>query len=284
LQAIQPSQRTTSIKEALRLAAGLANTNPSGGSKEKPAATPPAADPTVTDPTVAEEGPATLLVLSDCRFEAVPDSSLRNLVPKFILMGSAESKNIAITSFAARRYEDQSRELEAVARLDNFSDQEAKFAAELSLDGRLIDSREVKIPPLGQQTVAFPLANIDSGALTLKIDPRDDLATDNSAYAVIQPPRRGRVLFVSPGSEGWEKALRTGEAGKVGDVIKQPPSYLLTDEYKRNADGGAWDLIIYDRCAPQKMPRANTFWIGRIPPDQRWKKGDRVEVPTIIDT
>jgi len=275
LQAIQPTQRTTSIKEALRLATGLAHGNRPArtGSPEKPAAVPD-----------ATEEPATLLVLSDFRFDDAPDFSAGHLLPKLILIGSPDARNVAITSFAARRYEDKPQDLEAVARMDNFSDQERKVAAELSLDGRLIDSREVTLPPQGQQTVAFPLANIDTGALTLRIDVQDDLAIDNTAYTVIQPPRRGRVLFVSPGSKEWEKALRTGEAGKVGNVTRQGPQYLLTDEYQRHADAGEWDLIIYDRCTPKKMPRANTFWIGRIPPDEQWKKGERVEVPTIIDT
>jgi len=276
LQAIKPTQRTTTIKEALRLAAGMANTSrpTRPGGDDKPGATPPA----------AEGQPATLFVLSDFRFAEVPDFSLGNLAPKFILIGRPEAQNVAITSFAARRYEDKPRELEAVGRIDNFSDQETNFTAEISMEGRLIDSREVKIPPQGQQTVAFPLSNIDSGALVLRIAPDDDLEIDNTAYAVVQPPRRGRILFVSPGDEGWQRALGTGKAKDLSDITQQKPNYLLTDEYQRDSQAGAWDLIIYDRCAPKKLPRANTLFIGRLPSDGRWKSGEKIVNPKVVDT
>lgn len=42
---------------------------------------------------------------------------------------------------------------------------------------------------------------------------------------------------------------------------------LETEEHRKLAENGAYDLIIYDQCAPQqRMPRANTLFIGTIPP------------------
>lgn len=128
------------------------------------------------------------------------------------------------------------------------------------------------------------MSNIDSGVLRLRIEPRDDLAIDNTAFAVVNPPRRGRVLFVSPGDEALRRALSTAKANELSDITRHAPSYLLTDEYQRSAEGGAWDLIIFDRCAPKKMPRANTAWIGQLPADDRWKSGERIVNPKIVDT
>ncbi len=41
---------------------------------------------------------------------------------------------------------------------------------------------------------------------------------------------------------------------------------LQTKEHQRAAASGAFDLIIYDRCQPTQLPRANTLFIGEAPP------------------
>ena len=46
---------------------------------------------------------------------------------------------------------------------------------------------------------------------------------------------------------------------------------------------GVWDLVIYDRAVPAKMPRTNTFFIGCLPPGGGWKAKPEVTLPQIID-
>jgi hypothetical protein len=213
----------------------------------------------------------------------VPDFSTGNLKPQLVAVGRSEARNVAITSFAARRYEDRPQELEAVARLQNFSDQEVKFDAILNYSGKE-DRREVDLPPGGQKTVAFPLSNVNAGVLRLTINVADELAVDNTAWAVVHPPRRGRVLFVSPGDEALRRVLGTAKANELCEIASRPPSFLLTDEYQRGAAGGDWELIIYDRCTPKELPRANTVFINRLPPGDRWKGAQKVVNPKIVDT
>ena len=52
------------------------------------------------------------------------------------------------------------------------------------------------------------------------------------------------------------------------------------------ARGGKFDLVIFDRCAPEKaeqLPKANTFFVGHPPPP--WKPGDlkRLNKPIVVE-
>jgi hypothetical protein len=76
---------------------------------------------------------------------------------------------------------------------------------------------------------------------------------------------------VTPGDVPLELALGTERAKRLANVTIVPPATLDSAEYRRDADGGAYDLVIYDQCAPQQLPRANTLFIGRLPPGNAWK-------------
>ncbi len=62
----------------------------------------------------------------------------------------------------------------------------------------------------------------------------------------------------------------------------QKPDFLQKPEYLNPAKAGGWDLIIYDRCKPAEMPRANTFFFGSIPP-VGWTSQGQVVMPEIFD-
>src|SRR4029078_11003777 len=85
---------------------------------------------------------------------------------------------------------------------------------------------------------------------------------------------RGRVLFVTPGNTALEVALGTSRARRLGDIQFKTPDVLTTEDYKKDADSGAYNLIVYDQCAPTTMPRSNTLFVGRLQPTKAWHKSD----------
>ena len=46
---------------------------------------------------------------------------------------------------------------------------------------------------------------------------------------------------------------------------------------------GGFDLVIYEQCVPEKMPQANTLFIGTTPPLPDWKAEPKYDQPIIID-
>jgi len=271
LEAIRPTQRGTSLLEALRVASGLANPGRSAEADN------------VSDVQVAEALPAELYILSDGKFGPVAGFSLGNLKPIFVPIGTASAANVGIEAFSVGRSETRRDQLQAFARLENFGTASASVMVELFLDGRLQNADRFEIAAGESHGVAFPLGDVESGALRLKATTGDHLAVDDEAFAVITPPRRAKVLLVTPGNEPLALALQTKSVAEIAEVQLESPEFLQAKPYEDLAAGGGYDLAIYDRCRPQRIPQCNTLWIGNVPPEGGWSAAAKHPMPQIID-
>lgn len=268
LETIEPTVRGTDLKGALELADGLANPSRmpiKEGDKEI---------------DIVEAQPATLYILSDGRFEDVKGFSLGNLKPYYVPLGSLEAKNLAITAFSTRRGEAHPEQRQAFVQVSNFTEAAQKATVELQHDGSFLDAKEVEVPAGESAGVVFPLADAPPGKLTAKLKydlgdkvTRDALQQDDTAYAALNEAKPGKVLVVTPGNTALEVALGTERATKLGTIEIKKPDYLTSADYKRDADAGAYNLIIFDQCAPAAPPRANTLYIGQVPPGDEWRGG-----------
>jgi len=268
LDAIEPTSRGTSIAEALKVASGLAN--PGRAAYE------------TSDVQVAEALPATVFLVSDGRFEPLSSFALGNLTPRYLSVG-ASAANVGIVAFSIRRHELKPDQYQAFARLENFADGEVTVLLELSLDGQMIDADQIAVGGGESRGVAFDLGLADSGLLRLKAETGDELALDDVAWAVVNPPRRARVLLVTSGNEPLQLALATGSVAELAELTVEPPEFLKSPQYQQLAGSGVCDLVIYDRCRPESMPQANTLFIGVLPPGDLWKAEPKAAVPQIID-
>jgi hypothetical protein len=290
LEGIQPTARTTSLDEALQAAAGLANPGASGFE--------------MGDVSVAEAQPARLFIFSDGRFPDVENFSLGNLYPSeeqkpvFVPIGYGDTSNLAITIFSTRRNENSPESIEPFARLENHGAEPAKVEASLFVDDELFRAREVSLPAGKATSVVFDaLEQIGSAALRLEIKTDDALAIDDKAWAVVNPPTRARVLYVTVGNRNLEICLTTTRAQRIADVTIIAPDQLK--RYQESINEGAYELVIYEDAGPlpeksapdedgntkptYRMPQANTLFIGRLPPIDTWKAEPAVGGPQIID-
>lgn len=270
LAAIGPSQRRTSLTEALQLAAGLASSARSAVDRDE------------------QNAPARrtrLVVLSDGQFEAAAGVPLGELDPVFVPIVAPLARNLAITAFSVERQPQQPDRLQAFAQVANFSADDAVVEVELSrvADSKAIAADRLAIPAGKTHSLTFELGALSAGALQLKINAADDLAADNEAWAAINPPQRARVLLATPGNEPLRLALSTGPARRWASLESAGPERLRDADLDRRAQAGYYDWVIYDRCRPPQMPAANTLFLGILPPDGRWKAGPRRDVPQIID-
>lgn len=274
LQAIEPTNRATSLGEALRVAAGLANPG-------RPAATDASAES-------ADSPPATLYLFSDGKFADVPGFSLGNLKPVYVPIGRKDAENLGVTSFAVQRAEGHADRSQAFARIENYGAREAKVTATLLHNGNIVDAAEATIPANQASGVAFDLDDAHTGTLEVRINPGGSLAADDRAWAVVAPPRKAKVLLVTPGNDALEFALGTPKAREIAEVSVAKPDVLETKEHQQLAASGGYDLILYDQCQPKVMPQANTLFIGRLPPLADWgyaadKPAEKRGAPQVID-
>lgn len=310
LAAIKTTEKPTSIVEALRVAAGLAVGGRSAMQEERVIDVKPASlyifsdgrFPDVKgfsmgsfDPnqgTEPDEGAtpdaAGKQETSDGSkpIRGMNDFSLGSLDPQPIsLIGEEDADNVAILAFSTGRNEEKPDQVQAIARIKNFGKSPVDAEGSLWLDGEMIDAKQFKLKADEALGLPFDLdEHVTHGVLELRLDVRDAFALDNRAWTVINPARRSRVLLITPGNEPLNFVFSTARAVELAEVTQQPPGFLDTPDYTPVETEGTFDLVIYDRCRPKQMPRANTLFIGQIPPAGAWQALDKVSVPQIIDT
>jgi hypothetical protein len=298
IELIEQTHRPSDLSEALRAASGLANPGQSGDPNNP------------VDIKTAEAQPAALFILSDGGFASVPTFKLGNLTPEYVKQAGEIQKNVAIVAFSTEMNPEKPGRVQAFARLENHADDETSVEASLYLGGTLLDAKSVALPARDKKTrlpgaagVNFEMQEVESGILKLQIDAKDQLVADNAAYAVVNMPRPAKVLVLTPGNEHLEFALKTDEVLKIADITIAEPKILETKAHQDQAAEGAFDLIIYDQCAPAVMPSCNTLFIGTIPkfevpapvpedsPDAKakpqtipaWTAGERQGLPVVTD-
>lgn len=268
LQLIRPTNRTTRLDEALRVASGLAQSVLEDAAGDDDAVAPP---------------PATLYLFSDGRFPKVDDTKLADLKPVYVPIGEYEPPNVGITALNTRRREDKREQLQAFARLENFGPEAVTLEVELLRDGTLVDAQRVELAARGSSGVVFELGDVHAGSLELRTRGGDALAVDDRAWSAVDPPTRAHLLLVSPANDALEFALQTEGIRELAEIEVARPDYLNTAEYRSRADGGYYALVIYDQCQPPSLPQADTLFIGKLPPGGNWTGGERGSAPQIID-
>lgn len=294
---VRQTARPTRVEEALRLADSLANPHRSA---EDEAVRPVGEDPAKARTYVAAEGIAAEVHLySDGRFPDVPEFAAGNLALRYHRAGAAGAEqvnNVGIVGCSASRDERDPSRLAVFVRLLNARATAAEVTVELEwrqvgraefnlreqavrLPARLVEPGDAArrtpgrdLP--GEGAVTFDLQEVDESAdvvlhARLK-DQRDQFALDDEAWLVAGVARQARLLIVTPGNQVLRNFFDLAETARVARVSYLPPGGLAdATRYGGPARGGAFDLVIFDRCAPatvEALPAANTFFIDAVPP------------------
>lgn len=296
---IGPTQRPTRIEEALALADSLANPT---RSTEDVAARPDGSPRTYVQ---AEGTDTDVHVFSDGRFADVENFAAGKLHIQLHSIGQPgpDVNNVGIVSFSATRDEVDPGRLFVSARLLNFRPHPAVVRLELRLitDERLLKAYEKsadlparavetgkpvaegEAPPSrdtpGEAVVAFDVPDLDDRqefVLQARlVNHTDAFSADDAASLVVGVVRKARVLIVGPPNAVLDAFFDDPATRIVTDVVKLPKEQLGSSKYR---DAAACDLVIFDRCAPEReeeMPAANTLFIGRPPPP--WKPAGQTQ-------
>ena len=297
IDAIAPTQGTTSLRDALQVAAGLAN--PSKQIGEGVVAT------SVVTPK--------LFVYTDGGFPDVEGFSLGNLEPEVLVIGppapapapapAAEpgaaatapartpSNNVAILSLQTRRDDEKSDIYQVFGRVHNFRAEPVETEAKLlrhdpdkpGAAGSLIDANALKIPAQTEQSFTFDVPASGLTELEVALDVTDAQPLDNHAFTLIGAPRKAQVLLVTPGNRYLVDTLQTPVAAERADVVIVTPEQAKADPFARDVRTGRYDLVIYDRFRPTAHPEANTLYFGALPPGPAYEKTRTLDRPVILD-
>ena len=290
---IEAGESTTSLREALEVAAGLAN------------------------PTRQIEGVVatsivspTLLIYTDGGFADVDGFSLGNLNPEVVVIGTPPapyqpkpegaainapttpaSNNVAIVSLQTRRNDEKPDIYQVFGRVHNYRDEVVATEAQLFRKdparpndaGTLIDAIDLAIPASSDQAFKFELPDTGATELEVRINVDDDQPLDNRAFSLVGSPRKAQVLLVTEGDRFLLDALKTPMAQARAEVVVVGPEALKTEPVKVDLASGKYDLVIFDRSRPEISPQSNTLYFGSFPPGVDYDKPKAVDGPEVID-
>jgi von Willebrand factor type A domain/Aerotolerance regulator N-terminal len=240
-------------------------------------------------------------------------STLGNMQLHFQLAGvpgPENVNNVGILAFNVvrhdqgnpKRQDPNALRMQAFVQVRNFrpNDCEVKLQLDVESDGELIhsgqqtlllprrtvvrqktDKERVSKDEPGDAQAIFELPQLDLRQNTiLKVhlkDIDDDFAMDDAAWLVVGMVRKAKVLIVTSGNVVLDAFFRQEAMQKVATVNNMTPEDLKKDTYLNAAHSGQFDLVIFDRCTPEReedMPAANTILIDRPPPP--WERGTKV--------
>ncbi len=299
INSIPATQSITSLREALQVAAGLAN--PSKQIGEGVVATAALITPK-------------LFIYTDGGFADVDGFSLGNLEGEVVVIGppprpysppGAEasgppearakvhdpSDNVAIVALQARINDEQPDVYQLFGRVHNFRSEQVQTEAQLYRhatdkpggEGKLIDAIALELPPQSDQSFKFDIPDSGLAELEVRLTIRDALEVDNRAFAIVGNARKAQVLAITAGNRYLLDAFNTPTASTSADVRIATPEEAKGEELARDIRGGRFDLVIFDGVRPETPPEANALYLGSLPPGAAFANPKVVEQPVILD-
>ena len=196
-----------------------------------------------------------IYVLSDGAVPPINDLSVGKTGVQFVKIGQGKN-NLGITAMDVRRGYGQNSTPEIFVTVHNFSDTDRKIELELAHNNNLVVVRPMTIKAGAQASELFTPTNFKEGLFSARFDAGDDLATDDVAYAELEPARRLRVLLLSDGGNLFlEKALGLGD---VELFRSSPGDFVATGTNKQ------YDVVVCDGVAPPNLPNTNQLVFNAI--------------------
>jgi hypothetical protein len=168
----------------------------------------------------------------------------------------APAANMGITLFGVRAAPAQPGRYEAALELSNFSPGNARAQLRISIDGQLVDLRDVHLDPNEHQRVPLPSLFAGRGESLLKAElfniefaghasgSVDALKEDNVGYALLAPEAERPIRLLAPPDGGRF----------VREALLANPRYHLIEPDAQHPDAGAGAITVVDGSAVPQGP------------------------------
>ncbi|MCK4340726.1 MAG: BatA and WFA domain-containing protein [Phycisphaerae bacterium] len=283
IERIEPTDGRTNLAEVLELAEAYM------------------APPTMTtDKTpISAETPSKLVLISDGRVADLDQLVLKSGTMEWRPIGD-EHDNVGITSLWTLRNYERPEILNVLLTVRNFGPEPVSTDVRLYVDDTLAKAKRIelaaKMPPDEQEGGEAEKGNRDKGnAISMSFDlelnraavikallRRDDaLPVDNTAYAVVPPPRKVRVLVVTERNMLLDAVLS-------GLPLREYP-FIRPDQWEANAadkyevEGQCtYDVVIIDKYQPQRLPAGNYLFLKATPIMDGFEVGEALKYHPLI--
>lgn len=245
----------------------------------------------------AGQRPVVVQLVTDGSMEISGDLAIGGAQVELVLVTRARGDlpagsgpdNLGIVAMAARRDYDDPSLTRVLVGVVNASETPRDIAVGLSLDGRVVERRALRVPGRGRvgssdtASVTFDLHAPSGGVVTARLDRADVLEADNTASLVLAAATRPRIVLVRPDAAAaiTKEGATESEAERASAAISPP--WLLADaiaeleaslrvvtasEYERLAAAVSQDadLVVFDGVAPKTMPGIASLSFGAVLP------------------
>src|SRR5215467_12219905 len=221
---------------------------------------------------VGQDSRAEIHVFTDGAHPAALRGQADDVRVRWVGVGQ-RGRNVAITNLSVRRNYIGAFDSQAFVSFVNFSDVPESFSFALTLDGETVAEKSLTLEPRVRRAIVLPFSHVGAGVLRARLNVSDDLAADDTAYAVIPPVRMIQVLLVSPGNLFLEKELSTDPQVKL--EVRKPEAY----------QGGmeGFDVVVLDSTSPARIGNGRFVLVNTSPPDVPLEVLGRLESPVIMD-
>jgi len=198
---------------------------------------------------------------------------------RHIKLGEAGG-NVAVTAFSVRRYLANKLDYELFVRVDNLFDRQIDAELQILADGKLVDTKPVKLAPKGSLQQFYPAQAVSGEKLEARVriltaDARDVFPLDDKAYALLPPTRPVKVLLVTPGNLYLEGTLLLNSNIDLDRITP--------DAYNPGTHGGGnYDVVFVDREIPANLAASGNYvFVSPSGEHSPWEVSTQVADPII---
>jgi hypothetical protein len=198
----------------------------------------------------------TVVLISDGAFSEEARRTLPgDLDVRFAPVGHVGQRrgNVGIISFAARRLPADPSAIEAALVVQNFGARKASVAIDIAAGGATVERLRLELAPGERRRHQLPNVFAPDARLQARLAPDDDLALDDTAYAVVPPLPHRRILRV-----GGPDLYLDGALLSLGRTVTVDRLSLSAAEAQR-ARWPDYDLVVFDGVSPAAPPAKGRF-------------------------
>ncbi len=182
--------------------------------------------------------------------------------------------NVAITAIDLRRSPTVDLESELFVTLRRFGGEAGKVGVEVTLDGELIATESVEVPPDRPTARVYRQLGDEGGLVRVHLETGDALRADDDAVAWLRPPTRRQVLCVGC-TVLTARALAADPRFDLSLADAAPEPDAEAEGEAAPTAAGVWDAIVYEGGPVPADPGAPFLALG---PTRMGEEGPTPEV------
>ena len=301
IRRIEPTDGRTELAEALKLA-------------EAYMAPPTMLTPGMEGTPVSAETPSKLVLISDGRIADLEQLVVKSGSMSRVPIGAA-ADNVGITALRTQRNYEKPELLSVYLTVRNYGPKPVNTDVSLYVDGTLATAKPLTLgaKPVTEETkppttapaggpaaalaapaepareeearsaasLSFDLPLDRAAVLEARLSRDDALSVDNSASAIVPPPRKLRVLVVTEKNSLLDSVL-AGLPLLEYPFIK-PAQWEANAEKKYEVEGQTtFDVVIFDKYQPKRLPAGNYMFLGVTPAWKEFQVGEPLKNHALI--